>query len=390
MGDQSTFQLQTAVILTLFSAAFATIFFYDKRQQFVGWASIAYVMALIAYLLDSTRRGHTSLLVIETATLLFWLYLAMIAKAICSRSGTPFPAKTALILFGLGSVLFLIFSYGQPNLVPRSTTVNLVAAALLALGLPALHQNRKNMIDHALFWLIATISVIFVLRIVLVYAVLGETLTASTYSESLYRKVFHLSSTVTGFALAIGLLLAAGVDTVSKYKRQSNRDPLTGLLNLRGLRDVFAKLGADDVNAQEQFVIQFDLDNFKQVNDTWGHLVGDQVLIRVGHAVNVAVKGFGHSARSGGEEFTVLLTVDATKTARLIAEHLRATVGGIVHPDLPAGHQVTSSFGIARIPKGADFERIRELADKALYKAKRNGRNRVEYADNFVALAEAA
>ena len=118
----------------------------------------------------------------------------------------------------------------------------------------------------------------------------------------------------------------------------------------------------------------FDLDHFKLVNDNFGHDVGDKVLKRVTDAVSKIIRSYDIFARWGGEEFVVLMPNTTEAEAVLAAEKIRKAVEDIIHPDI---EKITISIGIAIWEADDDVDQIFVKADKALYTAKNQGRNRV-------------
>jgi diguanylate cyclase (GGDEF)-like protein len=129
----------------------------------------------------------------------------------------------------------------------------------------------------------------------------------------------------------------------------------------------------------EVSLLAVDLDHFKQINDRFGHLVGDEVLYEVATTLADAVSEEGVVARMGGEEFTVLLPWADAEAAGAVAERMltRLRIGGCLA--LPQGTPITMSIGIAaeRITQSDAGSALRARADEALYAAKRSGRDRV-------------
>ncbi len=165
----------------------------------------------------------------------------------------------------------------------------------------------------------------------------------------------------------------------------ANTDGLTGLCNHRHFFDLAAREFHAAVRYQHPLsFIMFDLDYFKQINDTVGHTAGDKLLVQVVQAVVTQVRASDLVARYGGDEFIVLLPHARAQQALAVAERIRTSVAGI-HADPFRNDQeplpVTLSIGIAemqREPPDANVERVIQHADDALYAAKRSGRNRVE------------
>jgi diguanylate cyclase (GGDEF)-like protein len=120
-----------------------------------------------------------------------------------------------------------------------------------------------------------------------------------------------------------------------------------------------------------------DLDHFKQINDTYGHGPGDEVLATVGEAIRSTVRESDFAGRYGGEEFVVLLPDTDLDAAMIVAEKIRKAVAGI--QITAVDRRITTSVGVASLPLHAhDTATLIRAADRALYTAKANGRNRTE------------
>lgn len=168
--------------------------------------------------------------------------------------------------------------------------------------------------------------------------------------------------------VGIGLLQAR----IGRLDRDARTDPLTGLINRRGLDEVLELWRAE---ARPFAAVAVDIDHFKHVNDSWGHEVGDAVLRRLGLILRQAARDTDVVCRTGGEEFLLLLPGLSSTAAVAVAERLRKAVAR--ERIEPAGH-VTVSAGVAVLPEDAtDIGTALRLADEMLYEAKRAGRNRV-------------
>jgi len=153
------------------------------------------------------------------------------------------------------------------------------------------------------------------------------------------------------------------------------RDPLTGLFNRRSLFEMAPKeLAKAKRHGYPVSLFLLDLDHFKQVNDKHGHQAGDQVLREVGALLPTLVREGDFAARFGGEEFVVMLSHCTLDDAVAKAEAIRLRLGDL----RPAGLTISGSFGVASWQTGWDFEDLFRAADEAAYRAKANGRNRVE------------
>lgn len=153
-------------------------------------------------------------------------------------------------------------------------------------------------------------------------------------------------------------------------------DHLTGLANRRRFeRQLEREVGRVLRFGHPFSLLMIDIDNFKKLNDTYGHDAGDDAIRRIGRVLREGTRGIDLAARIGGEEFAVLLVETAQSIGKEVAERLRA---GIKALEIPSGAQVTASFGVAECPTDAQTASgILKAADVALYDAKRNGRDQV-------------
>jgi diguanylate cyclase (GGDEF)-like protein len=128
-------------------------------------------------------------------------------------------------------------------------------------------------------------------------------------------------------------------------------------------------------------LILADLDRFKLVNDSYGHHTGDEVIRQFARVLKDVMPNRAVAGRLGGEEFVVFLPSTDLEEARVVAHGMRAAMMSQKIDGLAEQARVTSSFGVAAIAKGEPLEQAMQRADKALYAAKENGRNRVECAE---------
>lgn len=171
-----------------------------------------------------------------------------------------------------------------------------------------------------------------------------------------------------------GRLVATIYDT-------SLKDELTKLYNRRALEELVPKEVTRAFRFEHQLsILLIDIDNFKQINDIYGHQTGDQVLREIGRILKVETFNNEFSFRYGGEEFLVLLPETTEQQAEVIAERIREVIART--PLLPSHRErCTASFGVSALRDGEHWESLIERADKALYSAKRSGKNRVVVSD---------
>jgi two-component system cell cycle response regulator len=153
-------------------------------------------------------------------------------------------------------------------------------------------------------------------------------------------------------------------------------DHLTGLANRRRFERQLEREAGRSLRYNRPFcLLLIDIDNFKAVNDTYGHEAGDEAIRRLANSLQAGTRGIDLAARIGGEEFAVILPETHFGGGLELAERLRSAVREI---EIPVVGYITSSFGVAEFPLHAQTEReLIAVADAALYEAKRRGRDRV-------------
>ncbi|MGN6738315.1 diguanylate cyclase [Dyella sp.] len=189
-------------------------------------------------------------------------------------------------------------------------------------------------------------------------------------------------------ALALGgILIVLLLWQAQRQLRRSRRlhrmamtDPLTGIANRRRIEDLGRSMFAEAIAKNEPMaLVVLDVDHFKQVNDAFGHQIGDKVLTRIVGACQGILRKADCIGRMGGEEFIVLLPGADCDEARQVAERLRKCVQATRLDDLAADLKVSISLGVgSRRPEDDLLESLVRRADRALYRAKDFGRNRVE------------
>lgn len=156
-------------------------------------------------------------------------------------------------------------------------------------------------------------------------------------------------------------------------------DDLTGVHNRRSLMDILTREKALADRGGETFsVCIIDVDHFKCVNDTYGHLKGDEVLRTLATSIHTNLRAEDHIARYGGEEFILVLAYPNLKDATICAERIRNIVSALKFQGPSEDFSITVSIGVSKYVAGESFESVLSRADEALYRAKNAGRNLVE------------
>ena len=194
---------------------------------------------------------------------------------------------------------------------------------------------------------------------------------------ALYHFRTQLGRSTTRLALLSRINRALELEA-NELAGQVYNDSLTGALNREGLRDTLMNKWQQPGIADNPIAVVFvDLDHFKQVNDTHGHSVGDDVLRSFAKAVQKEIRASDKLVRWGGEEFLIVCPCTGADEAQGLADKLRHSINSHAWP---CGLRLTASFGVTSLHTGEDFGDAIKRADGALYQAKSNGRNCVQMA----------
>ncbi len=204
----------------------------------------------------------------------------------------------------------------------------------------------------------------------LVAGVLNDTKSMAAHMETLRAEVTSSADEITELK-----------QELEATRRDALTDGLTGVANRKCFDDTLKRAAqeADQTNTPLSLIL-VDLDHFKSFNDTHGHQVGDQVLKVVGRTLIDSVKGQDTAARYGGEEFAVILPNTTVGSAASVAEAIRKAVSSKKLRKKGADGElgpITASFGVSSYVPGEELKNLIERADRALYEAKKFGRNRV-------------
>jgi diguanylate cyclase len=223
-------------------------------------------------------------------------------------------------------------------------------------------------------------------------------ITGGTIFELTSRQQNH-GAVLVLYWLALALLTAALcrlMETLVRYnqkiaqlREEAEKDFLTGLKTPRQFDHAFKRLAASAAAQNTSLsLLYIDIDHFKEINDRYGHACGDAVLKALGKILRKTARSQDIISRKGGEEFVMLLTGCTLSQAEQVAERLRQTVESASfscssHDRCDCRIRITLSIGVAAIPETTTASsRLLELADRALYRAKQSGRNRVVLAES--------
>lgn len=169
-----------------------------------------------------------------------------------------------------------------------------------------------------------------------------------------------------------------------QLEEMANTDPLVGIYNRRFFMEIAStQVEISKRSKRESYVIIFDLDYFKAINDQHGHLAGDKALVEVAKKVKSMLRTYDLFARYGGEEFVILVSDISDKDITNFVERIRKGINDLTIDYEGKILTVSASFGVAPLSDAVQFESALKLADDALYKAKEDGRNKAVFHNQY-------
>jgi diguanylate cyclase (GGDEF)-like protein len=256
---------------------------------------------------------------------------------------------------------------------PIANVVFLIAAVALLRDPPADAPSAARFLAAIFIYVV----LVWTVRIALIVTSIGAT--NDRDRADLTIALFCIAQIVSTVAATLGLLWVEVRQMAAELRRQADLDALTGLANRRSTMRRFALEAARAARYEREFaLLLFDIDHFKRVNDTYGHLAGDAVLRHVASLLQRASRSADLVGRIGGEEFVCLLGELHFAPAMQAANRLRELIESSPVSAGDATIALTVSGGLARFPTdGRDWDRLFAVADQRLYAAKEGGRNRI-------------
>jgi diguanylate cyclase (GGDEF)-like protein len=344
------------------------------------WAS-ALIIGSIGVALIAARGDVSDIWSIAIANAILATAYGMVWAGVRNFDGRATSAPLVLA----GAVIWLVACHIQAfftSLQARAALMSAIVVSYSVLAAWELWRGRREGLMYRLpvIFLLLVHAAFFVVRIPLAGALplptdSGE-LRAGWWTFTIFEAVFF------AFFMAYLLGAMARERVVLRYKQASLIDPLTGVGNRRAFFERGEKLlHRSAFEGRPAALLLFDLDRFKDINDTFGHHVGDRVLKDFCGAATAALRPDDLFGRVGGEEFASLLPYTSLDEGLAIAERIRSNFAAST-PEIGANTlAATVSVGLAMsIDPSRNLADIFEAADRALYRAKANGRNRVEHA----------
>jgi diguanylate cyclase (GGDEF)-like protein len=359
----------------VFGAAFFGLWWWQKRLRYLLYLSASFTLFTVgtcAQTLGIPRDIAWNFMVSAT------VYTAALIALLdgCYRR-TSLKPRYALRLCVVGLVLAGIayFCFVNPSLKARLYVMNFGLGVLTLIDAAYLGRAAKKTMDRMVFWVLLVLGIQGFPRTLLSFGTTGQSRDMMAFVDSSYWRWMNATYALLVVLVGVTLVAAVVADVIEELHGRAMEDPLTGLLNRRGFGEAARKQVAKAKGRCFSIAV-CDIDHFKTISDSCGHVDGDAVLVKVAELLRENLRRTDEASRFDGEEFVMLLSDIHREDARDLIERLRR---GIEETRFGSenlrGRRITASFGIAEYRVGEELEDVIRRADKMLYAAKRNGRN---------------
>lgn len=378
-----TLLIMASILMGIVTAVLAAMCYFNRRIPGLRTWALSYLSGFaLSVVLLSRGTLPEFVSVAATQSLMFLIAYLNFAGARHYIGRAQAPHHVAVVAAALIVAISVFFTIEQPNSGARFTLSSvppgllfLLSARTLATGdihrYPARYLVALASAAHGLFLLVRP----------LLFSPGAAGLFDATHSLTVSQFVV-LESIIALMLMAFGTLMLANEHSATELRRLAERDSLTSVFNRRSFMSLLDKaLSQGKRNCQSIGVLLIDLDHFKSINDTLGHKGGDDALRHFVDTAMASLRNEDIMGRLGGEEFAILLAGAGLADALATAERVRAAVAS--SPVTVDQHTIslTVSIGVAVSRRGEHAEPLLDRADKAMYNAKHQGRNRVETLD---------
>lgn len=340
----------------------------------LSWSlALAFILVGVAFFGSVVENYNAAFLLVSFLLLIVGFGLLYVGSATFCSGKTDWPLATALVVLG-GVSTTVAFALGYSGIGTIAGNI-LLGTLMLATAYQywiARAESRLLMTANATLYLIVSVS--FMLC---GYALVHEGQYVLTAKPSNWAEDINSIVVIAGLTGIGTLSLTLNQARIAnRHKREAMTDALTGLLNRRALLQ-----NPSDTVPAGTALVAMDLDYFKAINDRYGHDCGDQALKAFAELIRANIRPTDLAARTGGEEFCILISDQNPHAPKAMAERIRAQVEAMTIPTAAGPIRTTVSAGISYATGDETLQSLLIRADEALYEAKSEGRNRIRTSD---------
>jgi diguanylate cyclase (GGDEF)-like protein len=377
MGGQIFIALLNPGIGLLLAAAFLLLWLNRRDQTYVAIAAASYALSAVGFVIQDIGPALPHQFHRVLSNLCFILSGCTLAAAVLLRYRIPVPYRPMVLIAVAAMAGHIWFLLVVPSLAGRIYAISFSLGMIALLTVVKLYSAPKpHLIDRLLICTAALAAANFIIRPLLIAWLVGGYTSDEGFQQSVYWTTVQFTQAMISITVALNLMVAVAIGLINELRQEANTDKLSGLLNRRGFEEeASAALRTQAARGWPVALLIADIDNFKSINDTYGHAVGDSVIAMLGELVARMSGTDTVAGRIGGEEFAILMAGAELGAARGYAERLRAELPGYGDGQLPPGLKPTISVGLHADHALASLYDLLSRADIALYEAKRSGRN---------------
>ena len=381
MGAQIVVGIMTPAISFLFAFVFL-IFWYKRRDLgYVKHFAFGYALVGVAFAQAALMPSAFAALAIVITCCLSMASIVPSALAFMGRLNLAVPLKTLLLIVAFGTLSTAAAGLIYDNVANMAMIGCATASAMFACIAISLENSKsKSTADNyipKILWVTAFSS--FMQSVFIWYS--APALDVETFQSSSTWIIINMVLTIQLCAVAVAMAMVCVSDAMTIVSQQAMTDELSGLQRREGFEDLaLATLDKAKRAGVSVSLVVCDLDHFKKINDTYGHLAGDGVIKAFGKIIQQNARSTDILGRIGGEEFALLLWNANANGANLVAQQLRSALSQSDLSDHIGATKCTASFGISQWNGKDTYRDLFALADKALYLAKHSGRDCVKVA----------
>jgi len=364
------------LLIMLFATTMSGVWMLDTKRRhmlFFGLSFATFTCGLLVQILQVFAHLDVAALVVTA----FYLAACLLfCEAVMLRLGMQFPPFAGGFICAVTLAVIGYMAQEEMQYSYMATAANLGLGSMLTiLCFKASELGKGDWIERIFRNVLIVFAAHFFLRSAFTLGMLDGVLNPEQLVESRYWVFATIGISFAGVLLGLLILVVATADVINELQDERDADPLTGILNRRGLeRYANRRLSASDCG--NQAVIMADIDHFKAINDELGHAAGDELLVEFSNLLRTTMDNGSIVGRIGGEEF-LLLVKGSPEQCEMFGNRLCNKVARQPFSVLPDGRRVTCSFGIAMLRHGETVWEAAERADIALMRVKKRGRNRV-------------
>ncbi|SEP96429.1 diguanylate cyclase (GGDEF) domain-containing protein [Devosia sp. YR412] len=372
MSGQFFFTLLNPAVAAILAVTFLVLWRKRSDQLYLAMLALAFGCSGVAFAINDLLPYFETPASRIAANLMFLVAIASACIGGLLRVGQPVPWRLFAGTSAICAVLFSWYLFVAPSTEARIYVVSAAYVILTSKTVWMLFRATPRGLDWLFVGLSSALLLLAILRPAATLLKQLDINSAGSFRDSAYWATVQAVTPVIAIAMGLAFLFALASRLFDELTAEANRDFLTGLLNRRGFDKGVQKLlgGAPDAA-----VMIVDIDNFKLVNDTYGHGTGDQVIAAVARVLTKQGEA-DLVARTGGEEFTLFYRAIQRPTLLEHAEAIRHEMTQTEFPGLPYDRYVTVSMGLHPRIKSESISEMMSAADRALYDAKRAGKDR--------------